>query len=74
MLLQFFTHELFFTGREADVMIYEVGAVLEDAKWQAPSYCFTKTEAVNGQKPGLSMTGSFEGGPLNGALKGFMNL
>jgi hypothetical protein len=23
-------------------MSFEVGAVLEDAEWQAPEYCFTK--------------------------------
>ena len=27
-------------GRGAHVMTFEVGAVLEDAKWQVPSYCF----------------------------------
>ncbi|PON68429.1 transferase [Parasponia andersonii] len=31
---------VFYTGREAHVMTFEVGAVLEDAKWQAPPYCF----------------------------------
>ncbi|CAD6207690.1 unnamed protein product [Miscanthus lutarioriparius] len=29
-------------GRIAYVMSFEVGAVLEDAAWQAPEYCFTK--------------------------------
>ncbi|XP_010527438.1 PREDICTED: uncharacterized protein At4g14100 [Tarenaya hassleriana] len=33
-------HWVFYTGREAHVMTYEVGAVLEDEKWQAPVYCF----------------------------------
>ncbi|GMH15070.1 hypothetical protein Nepgr_016911 [Nepenthes gracilis] len=33
-------HWRFYTGREAHVMTFEVGAVLEDSKWQAPSYCF----------------------------------
>ncbi|KAF9589188.1 hypothetical protein IFM89_019697 [Coptis chinensis] len=27
-----------------DVMIFEVGAVLEDEKWQAPVYCFEKKD------------------------------
>lgn len=36
-------HWLFYTGRAAHVMTFEVGAVLEDAKWQAPAYCFDKT-------------------------------
>ncbi|CAL9782418.1 unnamed protein product [Musa acuminata subsp. burmannicoides] len=35
-------HWVFYTGRAAHVMIYEEGAVLEDAKWQAPVYCFQK--------------------------------
>ncbi|CAH2079231.1 unnamed protein product [Thlaspi arvense] len=39
---------IFYTGREAHVMTYEVGAVLEDEKWQAPVYCFNK------EKKGLS--------------------
>lgn len=25
-------------------MTFEVGAALEDAKWQAPAYCFDKDE------------------------------
>ncbi|EER90510.1 uncharacterized protein At4g14100 [Sorghum bicolor] len=33
---------VFYTGRIAYVMSFEVGAVLEDAAWQAPEYCFTK--------------------------------
>ncbi|KAM0987869.1 hypothetical protein ACFX13_012122 [Malus domestica] len=35
-------HWIFYTGREAHVMTFEVGAALEDAKWQAPVYCFDK--------------------------------
>lgn len=27
-------------GRTIHVMTFEVGAVLEDSKWQAPVYCF----------------------------------
>ncbi|WOL01778.1 hypothetical protein Cni_G10495 [Canna indica] len=37
-------HWLFHTGRSVHVMTFEVGAVLEDAKWQAPVYCFDKEE------------------------------
>lgn len=33
-------HWLFYTGRAAHVMTFEVGAVLEDSQWQAPIYCF----------------------------------
>lgn len=35
---------VFYTGRTAYVMSFEVGAVLEDAAWQAPEYCFTKDD------------------------------
>lgn len=38
-------HWRFYTGREAHVMTFEVGAALEDAKWQAPAYCFDQKEA-----------------------------
>ncbi|KAF9616546.1 hypothetical protein IFM89_030007 [Coptis chinensis] len=37
-------HWLFYTGRASDVMTFEVGAVLEDEKWQAPVYCFEKKD------------------------------
>ncbi|XP_076904409.1 uncharacterized protein At4g14100-like [Bidens hawaiensis] len=39
-------HWVFYTGREAHVMTFEVGAALEDAKWQVPWYCFEKTTPV----------------------------
>ncbi|XP_059278706.1 uncharacterized protein At4g14100-like [Lycium ferocissimum] len=35
-------HWVFYTGRSIHVMTFEVGAVLEDTKWQAPVYCFEK--------------------------------
>lgn len=35
---------LMFVGMSAHVITFEVGAVLEDAKWQAPYYCFEKEE------------------------------
>lgn len=38
-LITIFTEKLC-AGRTAHVMTFEVGAVLEDAKWQAPVYCF----------------------------------
>ncbi|MCH92703.1 hypothetical protein A2U01_0013644 [Trifolium medium] len=31
-------------GYTAHVMTFEVGAVLEDPKWQAPVYCFNQTK------------------------------
>ncbi|ONI07795.1 hypothetical protein PRUPE_5G140200 [Prunus persica] len=33
-------HWVFYTGFNAHVMTFEVGAVLGDAKWEAPVYCF----------------------------------
>lgn len=41
---------LIFAGRSAHVMTFEVGAVLEDAKWQAPVYCFEKKDAEKNPK------------------------
>lgn len=35
-------------------MTYEVGAVLEDEKWQAPVYCFNKEKKVLSTKKALS--------------------
>ncbi|KAG9447278.1 hypothetical protein H6P81_013406 [Aristolochia fimbriata] len=35
-------HWVFYTGRSAHVMSFEVGAALEDEKWQAPVYCFAR--------------------------------
>lgn len=55
------------------MMIYEVGAVLGDAKWQAPSYCFTTKEAVNGQSLELAVNGSFKWSLPDGVMKGFMD-
>lgn len=34
-------------GMTAHVMTFEVGAVLEEAKWQAPVYCFGEAETEN---------------------------
>ncbi|XXG47167.1 hypothetical protein AAC387_Pa02g1850 [Persea americana] len=44
-------HWLFYTGMSAHVITFEVGAVLEDAKWQAPYYCFEKKEEEKTPKP-----------------------
>ncbi|XVE66069.1 hypothetical protein DITRI_Ditri08aG0051800 [Diplodiscus trichospermus] len=40
-------HWVFYTGREAHVMTFEVGAALEDAKWQAPVYCFDNNTSAS---------------------------
>ncbi|XP_004503817.1 uncharacterized protein At4g14100-like [Cicer arietinum] len=35
---------IFYSGMIAHVMTFEVGAVLDDAHWQAPVYCFSESE------------------------------
>jgi hypothetical protein len=35
-------------------MSFQPGAVLEDAKWQAPAYCFTKDDTDTGNKSLIS--------------------
>ncbi|XP_026400795.1 uncharacterized protein At4g14100-like [Papaver somniferum] len=40
-------HWAFYTGMEGHLMTFEVGAVLEDAKWQAPVYCFESGEQAD---------------------------
>ncbi|PRQ39757.1 hypothetical protein RchiOBHm_Chr4g0428721 [Rosa chinensis] len=52
---------VFYTGREAHAMTFEVGAVLEDAKWQAPVYCFDKKAESDNKGAGFSITGSIYG-------------
>ncbi|KMS98824.1 hypothetical protein BVRB_3g068970 [Beta vulgaris subsp. vulgaris] len=37
---------MFYTGMESHVMTFELGAVLEDSKWQAPIYCFNDETAI----------------------------
>ncbi|KAK1294392.1 Uncharacterized protein QJS10_CPA16g00803 [Acorus calamus] len=48
----FFTQTFWF-GRSAHVMTFEVGAVLEDEKWQAPVYCFEGKVEVTGRSGGI---------------------
>ncbi|GMQ09462.1 hypothetical protein CsSME_00052834 [Camellia sinensis var. sinensis] len=36
---------VFYSGYSAHVMTFEVGRVLEDAKWQAPVYCFNEDKS-----------------------------
>ncbi|CAI9093097.1 OLC1v1028512C1 [Oldenlandia corymbosa var. corymbosa] len=45
-------HWVFYTGRSIHVMTFEVGAVLEDERWQAPVYCFDKKAGNNDTKSG----------------------
>ncbi|GKC46517.1 transferase, partial [Tanacetum coccineum] len=39
--------------REAHVMTFEVGAALEDAKWQVPWYCFEETNNATTTMPDI---------------------
>ncbi|KAI3997801.1 hypothetical protein MKX01_007688 [Papaver californicum] len=53
-------HWVFYTGRSAHVMTFEVGAYLEDEHWQAPSYCFEGTEKEDNDSNGF-IESSMEG-------------
>ncbi|OVA03174.1 hypothetical protein BVC80_8077g3 [Macleaya cordata] len=64
-------HWVFYTGMEAHVMTFEVGAVLEDANWQAPSYCFEKKEKEDNPKLKSSVNGESS---MEGFLRGSMGL
>lgn len=52
-------------------MTFEVGAVLEDAKWQAPVYCFEKKGIKTGYN---AVDDNFLKPQLEGVLKGSMQL
>ncbi|XP_075657215.1 uncharacterized protein At4g14100-like [Castanea sativa] len=71
-------HWVFYTGREAHVMTFEVGAVLEDAKWQAPVYCFEKNDDGIGTEPKLksqfAITRGFRDSSLDGVLRASLDL
>ncbi|KAM5568397.1 uncharacterized protein ABKV19_016116 [Rosa sericea] len=62
-------HWAFYTGREAHVMTFEVGAALEDAKWQAPVYCFDKKAESDNKGAQFSITGASVGGLLRGPFR-----
>ncbi|KAF6134011.1 hypothetical protein GIB67_038302 [Kingdonia uniflora] len=62
-------HWIFYTGRSAYVMTFEVGAVLEDAKWQAPVYCFKKKEG-NNNKIESAIGGGFKERLMEGFYRG----
>ncbi|KAI3926076.1 hypothetical protein MKW98_028212 [Papaver atlanticum] len=53
-------HWVFYTGRSAHVMTFEVGAVLGDEHWQAPSYCFEGGEKEDDDSDGI-LESSMEG-------------
>ncbi|KAL6952960.1 hypothetical protein U1Q18_041989, partial [Sarracenia purpurea var. burkii] len=58
-----------FTGH---VMTFEVGKVLEDAKWQAPVYCFKEAEDEKGSQiesmAPLTLTLASNGGLMRDAM------
>ncbi|KAK7318351.1 hypothetical protein RJT34_03050 [Clitoria ternatea] len=49
---------IFSSGMIAHVMTFEVGAVLEDEKWQAPVYCFGETQAETQNKTSMPLLDS----------------
>lgn len=64
-------HWIFYTGMVAHVMTFEVGAVLEDEKWQAPVYCFGEDENEKRKKPMIESMANL-GGNI-GLMKGLLN-
>lgn len=66
-------HWVFYTGRAAHVMTFEVGAVLEDAKWQAPVYCFQKKDEEKYRKSqSIIADGSLESVLQEKTIRGFL--
>ncbi|KAL2543426.1 Uncharacterized protein Adt_04404 [Abeliophyllum distichum] len=67
-------HWVFYTGRSIHIMTFEVGAVLEDAKWQAPVYCFDKKDVKPGYNSDNKVDVNFLNPQLEGVLRGSMQL
>ncbi|XXG49675.1 hypothetical protein AAC387_Pa02g3786 [Persea americana] len=65
-------HWVFYTGRSAHVMTFEVGAVLEDAKWQAPVYCFEKKDAEKNAKTHPVIADGFQTSVQERTLRGLL--
>lgn len=59
----------FFTGMTVHVITFEVGALLEDAEWQAPLYCFDEAGAVEDPNEKASPVKGYA--PLYRFLSGF---
>lgn len=55
-------------------MTFEVGAVLEDAKWQAPVYCFEKRDSQTDLKSEYKVDIGYLKPELQGILRGLMQL
>ncbi|KAH6771105.1 transferase [Perilla frutescens var. hirtella] len=68
-------HWEFYTGRSIHVMTFDVGAVLEDEKWQAPVYCFEKKDAQTDPRSKYKVVDvGFLEPQLKGILGGTMQL
>ncbi|KAF8378076.1 hypothetical protein HHK36_029411 [Tetracentron sinense] len=67
-------HWVFYTGMIAHVMTFEVGAVLEDVKWQAPVYCFEKSADKKNTELGSVVAGASQENLVAGVLRGSMGL
>ncbi|KAI3467822.1 hypothetical protein Pfo_024485 [Paulownia fortunei] len=65
-------HWVFYTGRSIHVMTFEVGAVLEDAKWQAPLYCFERRDAQTDLKSDYKVDVGYLEPQVEGILRGSM--
>ncbi|EYU28487.1 hypothetical protein ABFS82_11G081400 [Erythranthe guttata] len=67
-------HWVFYTGRSIHVMTFEVGAVLEDAKWQAPIYCFDKKDTQTDLRHNYKVDVGYSEPQTEGVLRGSMQL
>lgn len=68
---------MYFVGRTAHVMTFEVGAALEDEKWQAPTYCFVGKEeksSTNSKSPSFITEDSFKSSVQNRGFTGSLGL
>ncbi|XP_018841627.1 uncharacterized protein At4g14100-like [Juglans regia] len=64
---------IFYTGMDAHVMTFEVGAVLEDAQWQAPLYCFDRRGIGSDPTAQFAITGASREHFMGGVLRGSSN-
>lgn len=67
-------HWVFYTGRSIHVMTFDVGAVLEDKKWQAPVYCFEKKDTQTDPRSENKVDAGYLEPQLKGILRGSMQL
>ncbi|KAL0385254.1 UNVERIFIED_CONTAM: hypothetical protein Sradi_2919700 [Sesamum radiatum] len=67
-------HWVYYTGRSIHVMTFEVGAVLEDPKWQAPVYCFDKKKDTEADLKEYKLDVGYLEPQLESILRGPMQL